>query len=219
MKMIITKTIRRNRKPLKRLALCVLASAFVVGAFVNSTHAENKPPTMVYHDFPLDKPTEAFQNVKEVHLYVCNYRLGEGLPNLLKPRALAQEVLKYVKTLIDMEAIEGIKFADGMKHIPIVTTDQPCEVLYDPAMDEPGNLSLIVKVMPVLVGDHPHDTPPPLAILTGLLYRPDHKNSIAPILRAKPQVIWNLQADEETIRKEINWNMGWRDDYGIFKNP
>lgn len=158
---------------------------------------------------PPELPTEAFQNIKEVRLYVCNYRRGEGLPNLLKPKALAQEVLKYVKTLIDMEAVEGIKFADGKKHIPIVTTEQPCEALYDPAMEEPGNLSLIVKVLPVPVDRNP----PPLAILTGLLYRPDHAMSIAPILRAKPQVIWNLQGDEKTIRNEINWNMGWRDDY------
>lgn len=170
---------------------------------------------MVYHDFPLSKPTEAFQNVKEVHLYVCNYRAGEGLPDLLKPKALAQETLRYIKMWIETDKSEGlaIKFADGKKHEPVVTTEQSCEALYDSAMEEPGNLSLIVKVMPVLVGDHPHDTPPPLAILTGLLYRPDHVNSIAPILRAKPQVIWNLQADEQTIREEINWNMGWRDDY------
>ena len=90
---------------------------------------------------------------------------------------------------------------------------QPCESLYDSAMEESGNLSLIVKVLPVLVGDHAHDTPPKLAILTGLLFRPDHYNSIGPLLRAKPQVIWNLQGDEQSIKQEINWNMGWRDDY------
>jgi hypothetical protein len=190
--------------------------AFIAAGVTNSAYAY----PVVYSD-PPSKATEAFQNVKELHLYVCNYRLGEGLPNVLKPQALAQEVLKYVKTWIDTDINVGlaIKFADGKKHEPVVTTDQPCEALYDPAMEEPGNLTLIVKVLPILVGEHPHDTPPALAILTGLLYRPDHMNSIAPILRAKPQLIWNLQADAETIKKEINWNMGWHDDYQTSQKP
>ena len=209
MKIIIKNSICCHRKHFSRLALCALAAAVLSGGFTNSVHAQNNSPMRAVFSDPPELPTEAFQNIKEVRLYVCNYRRGEGLPNLLKPKALAQEVLKYVKTLIDMEAVEGIKFADGKKHIPIVTTEQPCEALYDPAMEEPGNLSLIVKVLPVPVDRNP----PPLAILTGLLYRPDHAMSIAPILRAKPQVIWNLQGDEKTIRNEINWNMGWRDDY------
>jgi hypothetical protein len=200
----------------KMLAFGFVLMASATGSFGNSAHAQsNSAKTIIPFGAPPSEPTEAFQNVKELHLYVCNYRGAEHLPNILKPKPLAQETLKYIKMWIDSDVNVGlaIKFADGKKHEPIVTTDQPCESLYDPAMEESGNLSLIVKVMPVLVGDHPNDTPPPLAILTGLLFRPDHYNSIGPLIRAKPQVIWNQQGDEKAIKQEINWNMGWRDDY------
>lgn len=216
---------RQHRHPgttrVQRIALVGLLVAFLTSGLAYFASAQKNSPMMAYHDFPLSKPTEAFQNVKELHLYVCNWRLGEGLPNLLKPRALAQESLKYIKMWIDSDTNVGlaIKFADGKKHEPIVTTEQPCEALYDSAMEEPGNLSLIVEVFPVLVGNTPHTTPPALAILNGFLYRPDHKRGIATMLRVRPQVIWDLQADEDTIRKEVNWNMGWRDDYGLYRDP
>lgn len=217
MKTIVTTNIRRNKKHLKRLVLCLLVSALVAGG-VATAHAQNKSSmSIVPFGAPPSKPTEVFQNVKEVHLYVCNYRWGEGLPDLLKPEALAQEELKLIKAFIDMDNVMGIKFVDGQKHEPIVTTEQPCEALYDPAMDEPGNLSVIVKVFPVLDSNYPQISHR-FAILTHFLYRPDHKNSIATILRAEPQVIWDLQADEATIRSEIHLTVG-SDNYGIFSKP
>jgi hypothetical protein len=83
-------------------------------------------------------------------------------------------------------------------------------------MDEPGNLSVIVEVNPILLGNY-RDIPHSFATMTHFLYRPDHKNSIATILRAEPQVIWDLQADEETLRKEIHLDVG--DNYGLFSKP
>ncbi len=196
----------KNKKR-KRLGLllCALVSAVITGGFANSARAQKNAPMVAVHDLDDDEAPESYQNVKEVHIYVCNYRWGEGLPNLLKPEALAREELKYVEAFIaDRPDNNQIKFADGKKHEPIVTTEQTCEALYDPAMDEPGNLSFIVKVSPMYLTNAPHNGPPPFAILTHFLYRPDHKNSIAPVLRAPPLYIGNLTADEETLRREIN---------------
>jgi hypothetical protein len=222
MKTIIAKNIRRNRKHLRQLApcACALVLALTAVSFVNSAHAQKNPPMMAVRDVDDDELNEAFQNVKEVHLYVCDYRSGEGLPDLLKPNALAQEELKYIKTLIDSdERSIKITFADGKKHEPLVTTEQPCEALYDPVMETPGNLSFILKVFPVLASKYPGEIPHSFAALTRLLYRPDHKQSIAPMLRAKPFYIWNLNEDEVALRKEVIGSTDWVDNYGVFEKP